>query len=168
MLVLAPVVAIRFWVESVSKLATMALLVPFACIHMGYFLFYEGRYGQTIGKRLMRIRIVKRNGDAIGWREACLRNSVTILFAAIHTVTLFIALIAIADHDFYNVGWTVRTQNLFALRPASLTWSDTVGEIWTWSEVIVMLSNRERRALHDFIAGTVVIKSPNSPYPLIS
>ena len=31
-------------------------------------------------------------------------------------------------------------------------------QLWTWSELIVMLTNRQRRALHDFIAGTVVIK----------
>ena len=32
-----------------------------------------------------------------------------------------------------------------------------VGFLWTWSELIVMLFNQRRRALHDFIAGTVVI-----------
>jgi uncharacterized RDD family membrane protein YckC len=30
------------------------------------------------------------------------------------------------------------------------------GQIWVWSEVVVMLFNKRRRALHDFIAGTIV------------
>ncbi|WP_255590049.1 hypothetical protein [Marinicella meishanensis] len=30
--------------------------------------------------------------------------------------------------------------------------------VWYWSELLVMLTNERRRALHDFIAGTVVIK----------
>jgi uncharacterized RDD family membrane protein YckC len=27
-----------------------------------------------------------------------------------------------------------------------------------WGEFLVLLTNRERRALHDFIAGTVVVR----------
>ncbi len=156
-LVLAPIIAIRFWVESHSKSATMALLVPLSCIHIGYFVSHHALSGQTIGKRLMGIRIVKRNGDAIGWTEAWLRSSLEVLFVGLFVVAEFIALADIADHDYYYVGWSQRSQNLYALRPAWLTWPDTVGEFWAWSEVVVMLFNRERRALHDFIAGTVVI-----------
>lgn len=29
--------------------------------------------------------------------------------------------------------------------------------IWIWSELIVLLFNERRRAIHDFIAGTVVL-----------
>lgn len=159
----APLTALRIWLESVSKSAAIVLLVPFSCIYLGYFISYEGLYGQTPGKRLLGIRIVKRNGDPIGWREAWLRNSVHIVFALLNIVAFFLALTAIADVDYYNVGWKARTQNLQALRPAWLTWPDTLGEIWTWSEIIVMLFNRERRSLHDFIAGTVVIRLPKSP-----
>ena len=37
-------------------------------------------------------------------------------------------------------------------------------QIWIWSELIVMLTNRRRRALHDFIAGTVVIRRRVEPF----
>jgi hypothetical protein len=30
---------------------------------------------------------------------------------------------------------------------------------WTFSEVLVMLTNKRRRALHDFIAGTLVVRT---------
>jgi uncharacterized RDD family membrane protein YckC len=32
-------------------------------------------------------------------------------------------------------------------------------QLWGWSELIVLLLNEKRRALHDFIAGTVVIRT---------
>jgi hypothetical protein len=35
--------------------------------------------------------------------------------------------------------------------------------LWSWSELAVMLTNPERRALHDFIAGTIVIKQEYVP-----
>lgn len=161
-LFLTPLTALRFWLESVSKQAAIAFLVPFSCLHLGYFVSYDAVNGQTPGKRLMGIRIVKRNGDPIGWHEAWLRNSFTIIFVLVNDVAILLALTAIADPDYYNVGWTVRNQNLNALRPAWIAWPETLGTIWTWSEVIVMLLNRERRSLHDFIAGTVVIKHPRA------
>jgi uncharacterized RDD family membrane protein YckC len=35
---------------------------------------------------------------------------------------------------------------------------DWLHQIWIWSEFAVLLTNKRKRALHDFIAGTVVIK----------
>jgi uncharacterized RDD family membrane protein YckC len=46
--------------------------------------------------------------------------------------------------------------NLGSHRPEWLDWVNTANQVWMWSEVVVMLFNRRRRALHDFIAGTVV------------
>jgi uncharacterized RDD family membrane protein YckC len=34
-----------------------------------------------------------------------------------------------------------------------------VSNAWTLSELVVLMLNRRRRALHDFIAGTVVIRT---------
>jgi uncharacterized RDD family membrane protein YckC len=34
-----------------------------------------------------------------------------------------------------------------------------LGNIWIWSEIIVILTNKRRRAIHDFIAGTVIVKT---------
>ena len=31
--------------------------------------------------------------------------------------------------------------------------------IWIYSEFIVLLTNKRKRAIHDYIAGTVIIKS---------
>jgi uncharacterized RDD family membrane protein YckC len=41
-------------------------------------------------------------------------------------------------------------------------WHPTVTvllQIWVWGEFVTMLFNKKRRAVHDFIAGTVVIRS---------
>ena len=62
----------------------------------------------------------------------------------------------ISDADFYGVGWMQRAQNLHAHEPSWLSWTEVADQIWIWSEVVVMLFNKRRRVLHDFIAGTVV------------
>lgn len=162
LLVLAPILAIEIWLGSDSKSMAIVLLVPVACIHVGYFVYSHGRFGQTIGKYLVGIRVVKRNGEVIGWQEAWLRSSFDVLFVSFSCAAAFIVLTTIADRDYYNVGWSQRSQNLYALRPAWVGWTDIASQIWTWSEVVVMLFNRERRALHDFIAGTIVIALPRA------
>jgi hypothetical protein len=44
----------------------------------------------------------------------------------------------------------------------SLFWFGGAMMIWALLEFITMLTNKRRRAIHDFIAGTVVIKEPLS------
>jgi uncharacterized RDD family membrane protein YckC len=36
----------------------------------------------------------------------------------------------------------------------------TTNSLWIYSEFIVLLTNEKRRALHDFMAGTIVIENP--------
>jgi uncharacterized RDD family membrane protein YckC len=44
--------------------------------------------------------------------------------------------------------------------PLYPSWYDlvTIGtNVWVWGELFVLLLNKRKRAIHDFIAGTVVI-----------
>lgn len=51
-----------------------------------------------------------------------------------------------------------RFEYILPLLPAWYVLVDTVNQLWVWSEFIVLLFNKRKRAIHDFIAGTVVIK----------
>ena len=68
-----------------------------------------------------------------------------------------------SDATYFSMGWKERSQ--YIIEQAS-PWYNVVTilmNIWIWSEFVVMLTNKRRRALHDFIAGTVVIRkeAPN-------
>jgi uncharacterized RDD family membrane protein YckC len=43
--------------------------------------------------------------------------------------------------------------------PAWFTPVNVLMNIWIWSEFLVMMTNKRRRALHDFMAGTVVVRA---------
>ncbi len=45
--------------------------------------------------------------------------------------------------------------NEFTFRP----WTRFILLVWTATEVITMLMNGKRRAIHDFIAGTVIVRT---------
>lgn len=155
-LVLLPLMLIEFWLESISKTTAIVLVIPMTGAYCAYTIYCHGQFGQTVGKHALGIRVVRMTGERIGWREAWLRSSVDVAFAALNVISSFIALVSISDSEYYGVGWLQRGNNLYALYPAWYGWTFAASEIWVWSEVVVMLFNKRRRALHDFIAGTVV------------
>lgn len=161
--VLLPLMLVQGWLESFSKGTALVLVIPMAVAYAAYSIYCHGRFGQTVGKRVMGIRVVRTTGERIGWREAWLRSSIDVFFTALSVIGSFVALAAIGDADYYGVGWMQRAQNLAAHEPAWLAWTGTATQIWVWSELVVMLFNKRRRALHDFIAGTVVTSEQSIP-----
>jgi uncharacterized RDD family membrane protein YckC len=154
--ILLPLVVVDGLVRSMSKVGAIILVVPVAIASAAYFIYFHAKFGQTVGKRVMKIRVVLTSGERIGWREAWLRNSVDLSFSILGVVGSLVALATISDVDYYGVGWMKQAQNLVAHEPSWLSWTWMPCQFWIWSEVVVMLFNRRRRALHDFIAGTVV------------
>jgi uncharacterized RDD family membrane protein YckC len=59
--------------------------------------------------------------------------------------------------EWSSLHWHERGVELAARSPITATY-DWVPQAWLWSELVVLRLNQKRRALHDFIAGTVVIR----------
>jgi uncharacterized RDD family membrane protein YckC len=102
------------------------------------------------------IRVVRLDGTRITWREAMLRFSIDIGFAVAYATSTLIGLLQLSPEQYQALGWFERAGRVGELAPFS---SELVVamNLWVWSELIVLLLNRKRRALHDFIAGTVVV-----------
>jgi uncharacterized RDD family membrane protein YckC len=68
-----------------SKNWIMALgVIAYGVIDLGYFLLFEALWsGQTPGKRQQKLRVIRKNGQPIGWLESAIRNilrAIDILF----------------------------------------------------------------------------------------
>jgi len=48
---------------------------------------------------------------------------------------------------------------LLSLSPEFFIIYSVAINIWIWSELLVLLTNRRKRAIHDFMAGTVIVKA---------
>jgi uncharacterized RDD family membrane protein YckC len=72
---------------------TLALIVASALAAVGFILLYfpllEARFGQTLGKRLFRLRVLREDGLPIGYKEAILRR-LSFYFEFIFIDALFI------------------------------------------------------------------------------
>jgi len=155
-LVFVPLMFLQAGLESASKVAALVMVVPYAALVQAYTIYSHGRFGRTVGKWVMGIRVVRLTGEPLRWREAWLRSAVDLSTASVTICGRIVALIAITDAEYY-VGWYARGANMVAHEPAWSTWAMRVGVVWFYSEVVTMLFNKRRRALHDFIAGTVVV-----------
>lgn len=111
-----------------------------------YVVIGHGKYGQTIGKRLMDIKVFDINERSlIGYKNAFLRESVWV-FAVIAGI----------------IYLTISTSNTATFNEVikASYYDDIVGltsGIWLILELITMFFNKKCRALHDFLAGSVVV-----------
>lgn len=159
-LVLLPAICAGLWVYDSSREVAMALLVPSALFGVAYSTYLHARFGQTVGKRVMGIQVVRCDGSAIGWPEAWRRSAVEAAFSTLQVAASLVAFSRIVEGDHETLGWLQRGKLLSQNEPSWSSWVGWVSFAWWWGAVVVMLFNRERRSLHDFIAGTVVIQEP--------
>ena len=153
--VLAPCIALYFWVLSLDGTAPL-LAFPVIVICTAYPVWFHARTGQTLGKRLASIRVVKLTGERISWKEAALRSSVDLALGLTRAMATVLALYQLSDVAL-NVGWLARSELLIEQGPAWGRYAQRASNAWYWSELVFLLFNAKRRALHDFIAGTVVV-----------
>ncbi|MDB5193974.1 MAG: hypothetical protein JWQ96_3537 [Segetibacter sp.] len=109
-----------------------------------YVVIGHGKYGQTIGKRLMGIKVLDiSEQDVIGYKRAFYREAVW-FFAEV--IGLIYLLTTVDDSNGQNLNDTTYE-----------SYVDITVSVWFLLELITMFFNKKRRALHDFIAGSVVV-----------
>jgi uncharacterized RDD family membrane protein YckC len=84
-----------FWLSTSREEALVATaLLPI--LGTAYSIYFHGRWGQTIGKMVMRIQVVLLDGSPITWKAAFLRHSVDVLLTFLTTVASILAVLSVA------------------------------------------------------------------------
>ena len=153
---LLPLIALG-WLSSISHAAAIVCAVPYELLYWFYTFHLHAATGQTIGKRVFGIRVVRLDGSRIRRSDAFRRSAIDLLFAVISIAGTLWSLLALSSAEFSASSWVHQQQLIQQSQPSFIRWADIAALIWVWSEVFTMLFNRQKRAIHDFIAGTVVI-----------
>ena len=148
-LVFTPLIVIEeFYIRTTGDLiiiATWTLL--FTVISFLYSILLHAKYGQTLGKMAVKVKVVDISETKnIGLKQAFLRDSVWVAIT-IAGIIYFITLTTSKGPLTENI---INSYDDFT----ALT-----GLIWIVLELLTMLTNHKRRAIHDFIARTVVVKT---------
>lgn len=122
--------------------AVMGLALFTAVIQFAYTIHFNAQYGGTVGKLQCNLRIRDHRSEGpISYRQAILRDLVPIVLL----VVLFL-------------HWDRVPQKGEEVAP-EVSYIYLIFFLWFAAEILTMLTNSKRRALHDFIAGTVVVRT---------
>ncbi len=153
-----PLAFLFVWLEGFDRTLAIFITIPSSILFAMYNVYFNARFGGTPGKLAVGIRITKPDGSRINWSEAWKRSSVDLVFAAIVLIVKVGGLIQIDPEAYVSWGWMERTQKVAARAPAWYGAIRVLWQVWIWSELVVLLFNKRKRAIHDFIAGTVVVQ----------
>ncbi len=164
----------RFWTGSVDSLVlwpigfSASLMVFFNvsasivaammfvdCIALSaYTVLMHARYGQTVGKMVTQVKVLdyRTEGRVTFW-QALLREGVPIVLNMGFLGCILFAVLAgsLAPEVILN------GEKLAAWKP--FWFFAALPFLWFLAEILTMLTNDKRRALHDFIAGTIVVRT---------
>jgi uncharacterized RDD family membrane protein YckC len=168
LIIMLPLAILIAFGSSKIRLFDIYTFIPIAILNLFYSVYLVQRYGGTPGKLIVGIRIRKIDGEPVGYREAILRYSVDFIFYVVLSIGFMIALFQINDTEYHALSRHDQIIKTNTLLPFWFKYVQIAQGIWLWGELIVLLTNKKRRALHDFIAGTVVIHATPKNEPSTS
>ncbi len=137
----------------------VAIFLFFDLVAVNFLLIYLlAKFGGTPGKLLMGLRVKKLSFEKIGWKEAWLRFSVDLVILGAIFLFRILILLNIEFHEFTGLSYPQKTDLYYVKSHFWLPFIYTIQTLWISSEGVVLLLNKRKRAIHDFIAGTVVVK----------
>lgn len=158
-LIISPVIVIVLYLNGLSKNAYYYTVIPTLLFHFWYHIYLVRKNGGTPGKLISGIKILKTDGTDLTWREAILRHIVSFSLTIIMSIITMIA-ISQADTEHYeSLNWMYKQQYLMTLLPVYYSLYTWTSNLWTYGELFVLLLNKRKRALHDFIAETVIVQT---------
>jgi uncharacterized RDD family membrane protein YckC len=158
---------------SASRLFLLARhfsLTGFCVVTIVGFFFYRfyhigcvALWGQTPGKMAAKIKIVRVDGSPARWWNALLRNSVETLLTATVVVMEMKAITMVSPAKFLATDYFDRPALIDAFVSKSAGTIAIATQVFVLSEFVILFLNKKKRAIHDFLAGTVVIHDPRLP-----
>lgn len=99
-IVLAPVIAVSFWTLTASRTTALLIEVPLALAFSFYSIYFIGRWGQTVGKMALKIRVVRLDGGNVGFTRAFYRHAIDLVFSVITSALTIYALMSVTDNEY--------------------------------------------------------------------
>lgn len=161
-IVLTPVMLIPYFGQNSFRLFDLYWFFPGLLLGLWYDVYLVIRYGGTPGKRMLKLRIAMVDGSAITPKAAKLRYLVMFVLTVIFSVGACMSVLNISDDTYFALSYVNKALEIEKMAPAWYEWASNAMLIWICAEFLTMLFNKKRRAVHDFIAGTVVLYEPTN------
>lgn len=162
-IIFLPLTGIAYYLGEKSRLFYLYWFIPGTLLGLFFHIYLVKRYGGTPGKLLLKMRIALVDGSPVTTNAASMRYAVLFVLSGLSSAALLSSTLIMTDEAYFSLSYMTRAQRMVELAP---WWYHSVNfllQIWIWSEFVTMMFNKKRRAVHDFIAGTVVVRTlPNA------
>lgn len=167
---------IRFWAGLVDGFAAMPIAIGFYVlferqqvnpiassvlslgITVGFEVLIVAKFGGSPGKLAAGLRIRDVSLGRASARQAFVRALPNVLVDLLRIASTIVVVLALGP-QLQQLSGTELEAAVKAATPVWATYLSFVAGAWFFAEFISMMSNDQRRALHDMIAGTVVVKA---------
>jgi uncharacterized RDD family membrane protein YckC len=142
-----PLLLVGFWIDEniLSPLLLALWLIFYSMAYSIYSVFMHAKFGQTLGKMALGLKVLAVSESKLTLRQALLRDSVFIAFSLISVI---------ADMPRTLSGISRNSEEEFGL----LEQFDIYGiTLWTVILMVSVIANPKRRGLHDYMANSVVV-----------
>jgi uncharacterized RDD family membrane protein YckC len=152
-----PLTGVSYLLGERTRLFYAYWLIPGLLIGLFFHVYLVKRFGGTPGKLVLKTRIALTDGSPVTTKAAFLRYSVLFVLSILSSWALVSGALAMTDEHYFSLSYMAKIETIVSRAPAWYYTVNVLTQIWVWSEFISMLLNMRRRALHDYIAGTVVL-----------
>ncbi|THD67423.1 RDD family protein [Robertkochia marina] len=142
---------------NITQFKSFLIYLPIAIIGILYKPVMEYKYGATVGKMLLNLRVIDENGSNIDFEKSLLRSLIVITPALLYIPTHYLAFqnsyILSADgfFEFSNrVAFTYPTMSLF---------TNLFSIVFIVDGIMMASDSVKKRSLKDRMAKTFVIKN---------
>lgn len=143
---------VSFFYQSADPKTTLIILVFDQALFLIYSIYMHGKFGQTIGKWIMKVKVLSLDETKLSMQQAFLRDAVPISLSCIY---IFLSINPIFS------GLNPESKSFYQALPIGVS---SLGIVVVATEMLSMLTNAKRRSVFDFIAGSVAVKQPNPSF----
>jgi uncharacterized RDD family membrane protein YckC len=138
--------------------AYLYFAIPNIAISLFYFVYLVKRFGGTPGKLISHMRITMVDGSPVTTRAAVLRYLPFFIPQASSLLLMAYATLSpVAGYDSMNI-----IEKMQSMQRGTVGWNGAltaVTYLWWIATAITLAANQRKRAAHDFLAGTVVLRT---------
>ena len=162
MMVTFPLILIYLTLSQKSLEMCVVASIILVVIHNLYFIISHKIFGQTLGKWLIGIKVIREDADApLLWRHSLARSLGDIVLGSFRILGVLSASLVMIKHSYNPVDWPFLESRFQSFNP-TLSWLGTATLAWTVSESITLLFSATRQSFQDLIGRTRVTHTPTN------
>jgi uncharacterized RDD family membrane protein YckC len=157
-LILSPMAITLMIAVRYTHLAYVIYVLPAIAINLVYRVYLVQRFGGTPGKRILHLRIANLDGSPVTLRTAFIRYSPLFVLSGLSMIAIAIASLDLGAAGLDGLSYM---EKMVALNSHQAAWNKPVvwiTQAWYIVSAIMVAATSRKRALHDLLAGTVVLR----------